>query len=983
MSSHSDVAIHNSGLFASHLVGEFVTSDHRSTAKRIKDHFANAKDHNPYKISRKKLSSLSESDTEEYYIKPVLKILGYVFRKDHCDSNRKFPDFWLLNDEPEATDAEYLQRNNVTIVEAKAYSVDLDLGDGREELPPDQVAKYIQSNVTFNPHKRWGILTNGYKWRLYSDEGTDKYFEIDLDHALESEEELEKFCAIFSPKSFKVNRSRKSTLDNVREQSLASWTQVTKLIEDRANELLLELISGFFAEGNSLKQSKTLAYDFLYKSFFILYVESKKIIPVQGSAYGPVSLSQLLFDLDRIDFDEYEIADRLTALFEIYEHGNEYLNANFGGEAFEANTTIRVKNSYLKSALNLLTVFERGKSVTKFYDFSSLNVEVLGDVYESTLKAEHVARGKKVKLVSHDNLTGTEAHSTGTTYTPSGCVKYLVEEALDCLPKSKIAACDPACGSGHFLVECLRQLSKRIPLETTGMDSHIDHKRAILKDCIFGNDTNELAAKLCRLVLSIETIKKGEPSIDLRRNVQNFDSVLADFQNGEWAGRFGRSSFDLIVGNPPYVRADEPGQKDYRAEIKNSGNYQWLHKKWDFFIPFIELGVSLIKESKGVVAFVVGEGITYAPYAKVCVEELSKSGHVKFVSHFSKPFRGWAFPGTCFVFDCGRTYTSEKRIHQGNSPDVITSIETSSNPFLAGRKSKVKDIRDSWDHLLLGEISYVSVGMVLNMHEKLKGQGNEFEKADLISTQDSPDQTHPVRYLDNDDLGMLSILDRKKRHIEYGPGLRAPSLVRRPTFPELHEGKRILLASSKKGRAVATVSETIIVSHNTFVIKRWCDLKGIENRSITKRIKELAKKRGITDIVSYRKRLEEISEEISYSYLAGILASNMYIQWAIADKRHKHNVVPDVVSELPMIPLTEFDPPKSRQYGLSFSNTLVKLEKDSSPSAIADCMGHIEALVEEIQECGSNESASLINYLDAVVELLYRKHGIEMSELAA
>src|SRR5690606_20385976 len=109
--------------------------------------------------------------------------------------------------------------------------------------------------------------------------------------------------------------------------------------------------------------------------------------------------------------------------------------------------------------------------------------------------------------------------------------------------------------------------------------------------------------------------------------------------------------FDYVVGNPPYVRADEPGVEKSRKEIVTSGQYEYLVKKWDLFVPFIELAVGLVKATKGKVAYVVSDGITYAPYAEKCTTDLSESGHVRFVSHFSKAFEGWAFPATCFVLD--------------------------------------------------------------------------------------------------------------------------------------------------------------------------------------------------------------------------------------------------------------------------------------------------------------------------------------------
>jgi len=285
-------------LLAAHVLTQHVTERHCRTAAEIKKYFATTKKHNPYKLSQRALKELSEADTEEYYVKPVLKLLGYVLRKDHKDTNKRYPDFWLLTEEPAEVSASYLQRANVGILEAKAYSVDLDIGDGRKELPSMQIVEYIKQNVGSNPHKRWGILTNGYKWRLYSAGSSEQFIEFDLDLALESEDELARFCLVFAPESFVIRESRSSLLDRLREESLSSWTQFSSLIEVRANAILLELVSGFSEEGEKLDNAKHRAYDTLYKMLFALYAESKRLLPIDVSECGIKSLRQLLVDLN-------------------------------------------------------------------------------------------------------------------------------------------------------------------------------------------------------------------------------------------------------------------------------------------------------------------------------------------------------------------------------------------------------------------------------------------------------------------------------------------------------------------------------------------------------------------------------------------------------------------------------------------------------------------------------------------------------------
>ena len=74
--------------------------------------------------------------------------------------------------------------------------------------------------------------------------------------------------------------------------------------------------------------------------------------------------------------------------------------------------------------------------------------------------------------------------------------------------------------------------------------------------------------------------------------------------------------FDFVVGNPPYVRADEPGMENYRREIKQTGRFETLHEKWDLFVPFVELSCKLNKNN-GKIGLIVTRGIQTNNYAEL------------------------------------------------------------------------------------------------------------------------------------------------------------------------------------------------------------------------------------------------------------------------------------------------------------------------------------------------------------------------------
>lgn len=982
MSSQFEIASTNKGLFNRGVLQKFISEEHASLAKKIKDYFNTEKNKNPYELTPKQLSNLSEDDTIDYYIKPILECLGYKYRKKLKDSSSSFPDVWLFLSDPEENSAEYLQRHNLTILEAKKYKIDLDLGDSRQSTPPEQLSKYIETNLESNSSKRWGILSNGYKWRLYSATfGIDKYIEFDIDHALENKEELELFCLIFSPQSFIINSKREDLLLKMHNSSLESWVQVTNEIQERGNKILIALANGFFEEGSSLEESKAAAYNTLFKLLYALFIESKHLIPKVSVAYHDISLRLLLHDLFEATLSEYEISKRLTKLFKAYHLGEDILPQKFGGEHFEIGVSIKIKNKWLRTALELLTVFSVDKNIIKFFDYSSLNVELIGNIYEGTLGLVFNEKAKKVEIKKIKKKTGASVHSTGTTYTPADVVKYLISETFPKKFEQLPTVCDPACGSGHFLIQGLRYLTDAINPNLTNSTSYQQHKRSIALKCIFGSDINDLAAKLTRLMLVIETSEKGVSAADYRNNIKSCDSLLVKWKNSDnWVRQFKSSQltkdkgFNFVIGNPPYVRADEPGQKDNRDRIVKSAQYKFLYKKWDLFIPFIELAVGLTKKTKGSVAYVVSDGITYAPYADECTRELSKSKNVKFVSHFTKPFLNWTFPATCFVIDQSTSCPfAERRIHQGNNTEVILKVEKTKNAFLNSDKEKAKGYLSNWPGLVLSDVFYISKGMCLHSDEKLKNIS--FKKEDLL-IENTADKDHPVRYIDNDDIDLGFIGTKKMKYIEYGPGLKAPLYVSRPTFPELHSDKRILLSRSKKGGSAAQADGDIIVSDNTIVLKKWSELIGVENRSIASKAKKhrLEKFVSIPELVNPRVIIEEVSELVSEKLVLGILISDFFMNWINGDKRHKHVISPDVVTDMPIPILIEgIKLSEECQYDLKFQTQIKKLEKINPEIRFSELVFHIENLVDAVIVQSSNREVKELcqRYLNRLVEMLY------------
>lgn len=125
-----------------------------------------------------------------------------------------------------------------------------------------------------------------------------------------------------------------------------------------------------------------------------------------------------------------------------------------------------------------------------------------------------------------------------------------------------LSICDPACGSGVFLIsaanilfELIRNLNKEI--------NPIEIKTIILRN-IYGLDINPYAIKLCSLKLfawfykEIE-LNNGEPFSSGFSNLKVENSLFSK----DWPKKlFNKKNFDMIVGNPPYGNILSKEEKD-------------------------------------------------------------------------------------------------------------------------------------------------------------------------------------------------------------------------------------------------------------------------------------------------------------------------------------------------------------------------------------------------------------------------------------
>jgi hypothetical protein len=206
----------------------------------------------------------------------------------------------------------------------------------------------------------------------------------------------------------------------------------------------------------------------------------------------------------------------------------------------------RLTNEALLSAVRALAWFRsREGGPLRLVDFGNLGAEEFGSIYESMLElVPHYDPDTRAYTLTV--FAGNERKGSGSYYTPTPLVECLLDSALDPLldeataegtSEEKVAAlldltiCDPACGSGHFLVAAARRMAKRIAAEETGEAEppEIAVRRALRRvvgRCIYGVDINPMSVELAKISLWMEALEPGKPLSYLDQNIRVGNSLL-------------------------------------------------------------------------------------------------------------------------------------------------------------------------------------------------------------------------------------------------------------------------------------------------------------------------------------------------------------------------------------------------------------------------------------------------------------------------
>jgi len=236
-----------------------------------------------------------------------------------------------------------------------------------------------------------------------------------------------------------------------------------------------------------------------------------------------------------------------------------------------------LSNAALLDAIQALSEVTRD-GITRHINYRDLDAEELGSVYEGLL--EH--RPALAPQLNGDYRFGfgesTSRKETGSYYTPRSLVQALLDSALDPVidsaleraktPEAKQRAllelnvCDPACGSGHFLLGAARRIGRRLAEVRAGVDREPepgDLRRATaeaIRHCVYGVDKNPLAVDLCKVALWIESHEPGGPIGFLDHHIRRGDSLVGVFDLDVLQSGIPDGAYKPVTGDDKSVASD-------------------------------------------------------------------------------------------------------------------------------------------------------------------------------------------------------------------------------------------------------------------------------------------------------------------------------------------------------------------------------------------------------------------------------------------
>ena len=911
---------------------------------------------------------ISEKTNYIRFFRIILEdILGYkledIEHEENIGKEGRPVEFTLKKD-----DKEYV------VVELKGTKTkDLNKRYNREQSAIEQATNY----ASIKEDTQWAFVSNYNEFRLFNPTYREKYISFKFKQ-LTDESILKKFLLIFSKFSL-IDKDIPQTLLNETKIIERELEDEFYQLFSETRLMLIKELENSDAHIDRIEAIR-LSQLILNRFIFLCFAEDLRLIPLETTAdiiLTPIKHNNLsrYTMWNRINelfmfADEGNIERGINSfnggLFHEDLYGlrirDKVEDLTFFDDCYK-KWKFEEKYEDIESQLgnykdNLNPIYKNLLIISSFDFGSELSVNILGHIFENSigdieeLKDESKTRRKKDGVFyTPEHITDYMCRNTIIPYLSlsnrAKTVHELISEYeeindLDKLDNrlKDLKIIDIACGSGAFLnkaVDVLFEIhealhdSKYSGDETLNrfIDS-LDKRRQIISNNIYGVDVNEESVEITKLSLFLKLatstgVREGFKLPNLDKNIKCGNSLINDEtivgnKAFNWETEFYEvivnGGFDVVIGNPPYVRADlqDDFYQKQRAFLKESKDYETLYEKWDYYIAFIEKGLKLLKKT-GYLSYIISNSYNTSKASKKSKEYINKNYTLKQLDFFKniEVFKGVGVESLIITVKNEKTDELTKRIVHEDTFENVTVLKYTDDLIKIYKTEDQLELDEHFENTtLLGDICFISKGMVLNSHEKIaKG---EFKKDDLVSEVKTEINTKP--YVEGKNIRKYNI--NNIRYLEWDTE-RVPSRVSRPTFPELYIHPKLIRSSTNQG----TYDENgILNNHSCYNIVLYNSLNNVENRSISNSIKKWSDKS--------RNELEDISKRFDLKYIQAIMNSNLckYYLNTIRSSRIEYYTSPDELKLMPIKNISSEQQTEIGHYVEDIINSNLKLSNE-------------------------------------------------------
>ncbi|WP_153146441.1 DNA methyltransferase [Dechloromonas sp. H13] len=500
-------------------------------------------------------------------------------------------------------------------------------GDGTRRRSPFLLAQEV---LNANHAALWAVVSNGLKLRVLRDNPSltrPAYVEADLE-AIFSEGLYPDFAALWlfahasrfgqagaEPADCPLEHWRNTAQEDgirVRDRlrdGVAGALRVlgTGFLAHPANgELRRRIESGELATQDYFEQLLRLVYRFI----FLATIEDRELVFAPDASAEARARYQAGYSLARLrrlaarrrSYDRHaDLWQALTITFAGLAGGQPALGLPALGGLFHTGQcpdldAAQLDNQALLTALYGLCFFRDGAALSRV-NYRDMDSEELGSVYESLLELVPemtlTATVRRFGFIGDEEAGSTKGNArklTGSYYTPDSLVQELVKSALDPViartladhPHEPVAAllgltvCDPACGSGHFLLAAARRIAEEVARLTAadGNPLPADYRHAlrdVVARCIYGVDRNPMAVELARTALWLEAYTPDRPLTFLDHHLRCGDALLGILDPAILEAGIPDKAFNALSGDDKdVVKAIKKANRDALKSIEKA-----------------------------------------------------------------------------------------------------------------------------------------------------------------------------------------------------------------------------------------------------------------------------------------------------------------------------------------------------------------------------------------------------------------------------